>query len=783
MADALQVSFLIAGLVDTDGLPLVSGTVGFFETDGVTPKTIWEDADKLVVSANPVTLDARGTAQVWADGLYSIEIKDSSGSVIETIESLLFDPSTVTSELGIDASLFGSGDDADAISQAIASAVGSDKTIFLIDQDWDIDANLTIPANINLLYIYGAFTTVQGGFTLTFDGTIQAPLYNILRGAGTVVIDDKNNDIPSIWLQGGVHDNRTLDGIVTVPDTLNVNSNTLFVSAFKAGLGTNAPDFLLDIAGDARIEGANFLRFGGTGPADSDVSLQRSAVATLKLVGTFDLNSNNIINGGNIAGTLTTAAQPNVTSVGTLTGLTMGGDINLATNNIINGGNIAGTLTTASQPNITSVGTLTSLTMGGNINLGTNDITNGGTITATTLAGTLSTAAQPNITSIGTLTSLTMGGNINLGTNDITNGGTITATTLAGTLSTAAQPNITSVGTLTGLTMSGDINLATNDILNGGNIAGTLTTAAQPNITSFGTLTSLDVDNLNLNGNIISSTDTNGDIDLLPDGQGRTTIYGINSINFGDGAAGAFTSVGNFSLDGDNHYTNFTINSGHTLTIDTLGWVIIRCQGTFTLEGNIDGSGAGASGGTTIANDIGDDGRGGGGTAGGAGNATSDGGDGGDVKILAINDRLGGAGATSGGGTGGAGNSPSSQEQKYYITMFIPGVGAGGGKGNQASEGDGGDGGAGLMIIANDIVVIGSPTINLNGANGLNATIAFASAGGGGGGGVGLIYYRTNSSGTIPTPTIAAGLGGTSSGSASGDGGAGGAGFTAEAQI
>ena len=76
--------------------------------------------------------------------------------------------------------------------------------------------------------------------------------------------------------------------------------------------------------------------------------------------------------------TLTTAAQPNITSVGTLTGLTVSG-------------NIAGTLTTAAQPNITSVGTLTGLTVSGNI------------------AGTLTTAAQTNITSVGTLTSLTTG--------------------------------------------------------------------------------------------------------------------------------------------------------------------------------------------------------------------------------------------------------------------------------------------------------------------------------------------------------------------------------------
>ena len=48
--------------------------------------------------------------------------------------------------------------------------------------------------------------------------------------------------------------------------------------------------------------------------------------------------------------TLTTAAQPNITSVGTLTCLTVSG-------------NIAGTLTTAAQTNITSLGTLTALTV------------------------------------------------------------------------------------------------------------------------------------------------------------------------------------------------------------------------------------------------------------------------------------------------------------------------------------------------------------------------------------------------------------------------------------
>jgi hypothetical protein len=76
---------------------------------------------------------------------------------------------------------------------------------------------------------------------------------------------------------------------------------------------------------------------------------------------------------------------------------------------------IAGTLTTAAQTNITSVGALNggSITSGfGSIDVGSSAITTTGTVTGGTLAGTLSTAAQTNITSVGTLSSLTVTGEI-----------------------------------------------------------------------------------------------------------------------------------------------------------------------------------------------------------------------------------------------------------------------------------------------------------------------------------------------------------------------------------
>ncbi len=112
-------------------------------------------------------------------------------------------------------------------------------------------------------------------------------------------------------------------------------------------------------------------------------------------------------------------------------------------------GNIAGTLTTAAQTNITSVGALDggSITSGfGAIDVGSSAITTTGTVTGGTLAGTLSTAAQTNITSLGTLSTLTVD-------NVIINGTTIGHTDDTD-LMTLASGGLTVAGTIEGTTIT-----------------------------------------------------------------------------------------------------------------------------------------------------------------------------------------------------------------------------------------------------------------------------------------------------------------------------------------
>ena len=218
------------------------------------------------------------------------------------------------------------------------------------------------------------------------------------------------------------------------------------------------------------------------------------------------LTAGNVTVSGAIAGTLSTAAQPNVTSVGTLTSLDVSGAI-------------AGTLSTAAQPNVTSLGTLTSVNTSGayqisganfvkqvntSIAIGNNTgmsgtpaqsifignnagatVTHSGVIVLNASASTLNSDGsnrcfvKPVRNTVSETTFLAY----NATTSEVTYTNTfssLTATNLAGTLTTAAQPNVTSVGTVTSLSVRGAI-------------AGTLSTAAQPNVTSVGTLTSLSV--------------------------------------------------------------------------------------------------------------------------------------------------------------------------------------------------------------------------------------------------------------------------------------------------
>lgn len=90
------------------------------------------------------------------------------------------------------------------------------------------------------------------------------------------------------------------------------------------------------------------------------------------------------------------------------------GPIAANTATVANTANVSLSVANSAQPNITSVGTLTSLVVSGDTTSG-NFIGNlSGTASSATVANTVSVAAQPNITSVGTLTSANINGLVNV---------------------------------------------------------------------------------------------------------------------------------------------------------------------------------------------------------------------------------------------------------------------------------------------------------------------------------------------------------------------------------
>ena len=227
-------------------------------------------------------------------------------------------------------------------------------------------------------------------------------------------------------------------GNASQPGNSNLYSGTNIhlgnASSVKIGGGTNG--YVLQTDGTGNLSWTTQTGGGGNAnAAGSNTQIQfndaglfggNSAFTFEKITGAMavpgTLAVSNTITGTRLISNIATGTAPL-----TVTSTTQVANLNVATSGT------AGTVTTNAQPNITSVGTLTSLTVTANITSG-NVYANSGTVGASLLTGTLTTAAQPNITSVSTsFTNLTFanaqtitGNNMTLTTGANTNVGTIT---------------------------------------------------------------------------------------------------------------------------------------------------------------------------------------------------------------------------------------------------------------------------------------------------------------------------------------------------------------------
>lgn len=360
-------------------------------------------------------------------------------------------------------------------------------------------------------------------------------------------------NITSVGVLSNLNVSTTIGIGTTNPSTdlelYNVSNPTI-----KLNNGTYASNITIDTNGNL------FL--------NSHLNVFIRANKSIQLSGTGEIAGANRVSANYLSGLIETAAQPNITSIGTLNTLLVNGyvgvgvsesdkkmeirdssgsclrlsrtsllytdllinsngdlqllttgDIILSTNtnlrfnsgtitglNSIIANELTGTLLTVAQPNITSIGTLGSLTVSNNITADS--------LLVSSIEGTLQTATQPNITSLGTLGSLTV-------SNSITSGSIFT-NNITGTLQTATQNNITSIGTLGSLVVTNNISAGS---LSASTIVGTISTSNQPNITTIGILTNLTVSNT-LNVGTINSTNIYGQIQTAS----QTNITSVGTL-------------------------------------------------------------------------------------------------------------------------------------------------------------------------------------------------------------------------------------------------------------
>ena len=182
----------------------------------------------------------------------------------------------------------------------------------------------------------------------------------------------------------------------------------------NSGISTSATGSGIPTPGGS----VNTIQFNESGILNGSANFTITGGNTVTLNGGFTANT--------VAGSLTTASQPNITTVGTLNGLVVGGDIIPNANVTYNlGNNTARFKDLYLAGNTIYLGTQTISANASNVIISGQLVANiVGNILGT--AQTVTTNAQPNITSVGTLTSLSVSGNATIGnigtTGNITSG-------------------------------------------------------------------------------------------------------------------------------------------------------------------------------------------------------------------------------------------------------------------------------------------------------------------------------------------------------------------------
>ena len=350
----------------------------------------------------------------------------------------------------------------------------------------------------------------------------------------------------------------TLTQLLTDSPNCYINASQLIgvlnihVTDLKIDGGTNGYVLQTDGSGNLNWSAQSGGGGGSVGGTNTQVQFNDSGVASGTSNLTFDKTSNTLTLTGNlvatnVTGNLLTASQPNITTVGTLTGLTtiananinLGGELIITNNNQHGGSSYAGMITFTSTINdATNVNKFVRLTDSGTLEIINSEysetifsLTDSGNLTTNYIFGNGSQLSDIHAVSVGTLTSLTVDGITNLGTvaNVKVSGGTLNQVlrtdgdgnlswaTISGTGSIYGNTEVglylasytSYMANATHATIADSANsVAGSDVVGfvaNATIANTVRDSSQPNITSVGTLVSLTVSGTTTLGDTVSA--------------------------------------------------------------------------------------------------------------------------------------------------------------------------------------------------------------------------------------------------------------------------------------
>jgi len=224
--------------------------------------------------------------------------------------------------------------------QSVKAYVDSQVTAQDLDFQGDTGGSLSIDLDSESLTIAGGTGIDTSGATNTLTVAIDSTVATL---TGTQTLTNKTLTTPvisSISNTGTLTLPTSTDTLVGRATTDTLTNKTLTSPVINTGVSGTAflDDDTFATATASTLASSESIK----AYVDTTVAATNEVVedSTPQLGGDLDLNSNNITgtgninitgtiqSSGNITGTLATAAQPNITSLGTLTGLTTTGDIN-----------------------------------------------------------------------------------------------------------------------------------------------------------------------------------------------------------------------------------------------------------------------------------------------------------------------------------------------------------------------------------------------------------------------------------------------------------------------